>query len=233
MGEQPDTLLLEHERVNGKVKMTARWRGEAVYIDTLDPASAVSRRRFANALNAKLPEAKTELVDSELLRIAAVAPAAAAASTCEGDADDTAAALAKTPEDIRGEAEAMLAAPALVQALLVDVAALGVAGERELAATVYLVGTSRLLVRPLAGIVQGPSASGKSFVIEQTSSLFPPEAVIVATQMTPQALFHMKPGSLKHRFVVGSERFRIEDDERAEATRALREMQFSTEDGHA
>src|SRR5262245_49661387 len=42
--------------------------------------------------------------------------------------------------------------------------------------------------------------------------------------MTPQALFHMPPGSLAHRFIVGGERSRVEDDERAEATRALREM---------
>src|SRR5262245_43066011 len=42
--------------------------------------------------------------------------------------------------------------------------------------------------------------------------------------MTPQALFHMPPGSLSHRFIVGGERSRVEDDERAEATRALREM---------
>src|SRR5262249_43708300 len=45
-----------------------------------------------------------------------------------------------------------------------------------------------------------------------------------ATQMTPQALFHMRPGALRHRWIVAGERSRGEDDERAEATRALREM---------
>jgi hypothetical protein len=34
----------------------------------------------------------------------------------------------------------------------------------------------------------------------------------------------MKPGSLAHRWVVAGERSRLEDDDRAEATRALREM---------
>jgi hypothetical protein len=48
--------------------------------------------------------------------------------------------------------------------------------------------------------------------------------VIFATQMTPQALFHMPPGSLKHKWVVAGERSRLEDDDRAESTRALREM---------
>src|SRR5262249_25590628 len=72
--------------------------------------------------------------------------------------------------------------------------------------------------------LHGPSSSGKSFLAEQTSRLFPPETVIHATQMTPQALFHMPPGSLAHRFVVAGERSRIEDDETAEATRARRQM---------
>jgi len=56
------------------------------------------------------------------------------------------------------------------------------------------------------------------------ASLFPPEVVIHATQMTPQALFHMKPGSLRHRFIVAGERSRAENDDTADATRALREM---------
>ena len=52
----------------------------------------------------------------------------------------------------------------------------------------------------------------------------PPEAVIRATTMTPQALYHMPEGALVHRFVLAGERARVENDERAEATRALREM---------
>jgi DNA-binding transcriptional ArsR family regulator len=61
-------------------------------------------------------------------------------------------------------------------------------------------------------------------MVETVASLFPPEALIHATQMTPQALFHMKPGSLSHRWVVAGERSRLENDDTAEATRALREM---------
>ena len=124
----------------------------------------------------------------------------------------------------RDEAERLLQNPKLIQEIIDDVARLGVAGEKELTATVYLVGVSRFLPRPLNSIVQGPSSSGKSYLIAKTASLFPPEAIIEATQMTPQALFHMKPGSLVHKFIVAGERSRAEDDERAEATRALREM---------
>jgi hypothetical protein len=48
--------------------------------------------------------------------------------------------------------------------------------------------------------------------------------VLFATQITPQALFHMPPDSLRHKFIVAGERSRNDDDEVAEATRALREM---------
>jgi len=118
----------------------------------------------------------------------------------------------------------MLEYPELLKRVVDDVAALGVAGERELAATLYLVGTSRLLPRPLAAIVQGPTSSGKSYIIEKVASMFPAEVVVLATQMTPQALFHMKPGALKHRWIVAGERSRKQNDDTAEATRALREM---------
>jgi hypothetical protein len=87
-----------------------------------------------------------------------------------------------------------------------------------------MIGTSRLLRRPLAGIVQGQSSSGKSYTIERVAAMFPKESVIHATQMTPQALFHAQAGSLSHRWVVAGERSRIDNDDKAEATRALREM---------
>jgi len=132
--------------------------------------------------------------------------------------------LERQSPEVREEAKALLHDPDLFKKIIVDIAQMGVAGELELTSLLYLVGTSRLLDHPLAAIVQGPSSSGKSFIIERTVSLFPPEAAIIATQMTPQALFHMQPGSLVHRLVVGGERSRLENDDRAEATRALREM---------
>jgi hypothetical protein len=132
--------------------------------------------------------------------------------------------LLTMPKDIRDEAEAMLNNPDLLNLVAEDIATIGVAGEKHLVVSVYLTGTSRLLDRPLSAIVQGPSCSGKSFTVEQVGGLFPPEAIIYATQMTPQALFHMPPGSLKHCFIVAGERSRVEDPEQAEATPALREM---------
>lgn len=132
--------------------------------------------------------------------------------------------LKDTPPEVGAEAEEMLADPGLLRIVTEDVAELGVAGEEDAVKTVYLAGTSRHLASPLALRIHGPSSSGKSFLVEKVADLFPPEALICATQMTPQALFHMKPGALSHRFVVAGERSRIQDDDQAEATRALREM---------
>jgi hypothetical protein len=226
MDKQPDTVQLEHEGIgSNKCRVTARWRGELLHMDTLDLASAFRRKQFAHELKKKCPGLSEDCVEAELLRLVT-----GAVSKTPGDAtgaidgQDNAELLSQMPPDVVQEAEAMLADSHLIQRIIDDVDALGVAGERELTATIYLIGISRLLDRPLSAIVQGPSSSGKSYMIEKVASLFPPEAVIHATQMTPQALFHMKPGSLSHRFVVAGERSRIEDDERAEATRALREM---------
>jgi hypothetical protein len=132
--------------------------------------------------------------------------------------------LEATPADIREEASALLRDPDLIDRISDDIVLQGVAGEKHLAATLYLVFTSRKLRRPLAARVRGPSTSGKSHVIEGVARLMPPEAVIHATQMTPQALFYMRPGTLRHKLIVAGERSRNEQDEAAEATRALREM---------
>ncbi len=222
MDEQPDVAQLEHEWVSShKAKVTVRWRGDPVFIHTLDPANATQRLRFIKELQAKVPAVDAKAIDTELLRIADTTrnpTNSAPAVECQESAD----LLAGMPTDIVQEAKEMLSDPYLISRIADDVAALGVAGEPELAVTLYLIGTSRLLDKPLSGIVMGPSSSGKSHANEKVARLFPPETIIPATQMTPQALFHMKPGSLSHKFVVAGERSRIEDDERAEATRALR-----------
>jgi hypothetical protein len=132
--------------------------------------------------------------------------------------------LEEMPLDVRLEAEALLEDRELVAKIKGDLRALGIAGEDKLAFLLYLVGTSRLLDQPLSARVHGASTSGKSYVIDRVARAFPPEAVLRATQMTPQALFYLPPGSLAHRWVLGGERSRLENDEAAEATRALREM---------
>jgi hypothetical protein len=120
-------------------------------------------------------------------------------------------------------AKAMAHDPRLIERIAEDCGALGIVGERELAQTIYVVGTSRLLDKPLSAIVQGLTGAGKSFIVATVSRCFPVDAVLHATRMTPQAIYHT--GSLAHKFVVAGERSRRQDDDSADATAALRQLQ--------
>jgi hypothetical protein len=149
-------------------------------------------------------------------------------SLAAGPAQQSAAELLEgMPVETRLDAEAMLQDPRLMHLVRNDLQSLGIAGETGLSLTLYLVGISRQLGKPLNARVHGPTSSGKSFVVETVCDCFPPETLIRATQITAQAFFHMEPGSLKHRLIVAGERSRQEDDETAEKTRALRELQAS------
>ena len=133
-------------------------------------------------------------------------------------------ALATMTDDVRQAAEEMLCDPQLIERVSKDIERVGVTGERRMATTIYLVGASVQLPRPLSAIVIGATSSGKSYTLSTVLELFPPEGKILATDITANALYYMPEGSLHHRLVVGGERSRIEDDQRAEAKRALREM---------
>ena len=202
-----------------KHKITVKLDGVPMFVDTVNVSTAAARERFIGAVTGKFSGLDRDLLDEELLKLAAsdgVAP-----SGEDAVEPDRLAGMSKETID---EANTLLDDPELITRICDDAEAVGVAGERELVATIYLIGVSRLLPRPLAGIIRGSSSSGKSYTVEKVAHLFPPECLVHATQMTPQALFHMKPGSLVHRWVVAGERSRLEDDDRAEATRALREM---------
>jgi hypothetical protein len=104
-----------------------------------------------------------------------------------------------------------------------DFEAVGIVGEKPLMRAIYMVGTSRLLDRPHSAIVIGKSSTGKSCAVQTAAQFFPPEDVIIATRMTPQALYHM--GDLSHKFVVAGERSHVQDAGATDATAALRQLQ--------
>ncbi len=85
--------------------------------------------------------------------------------------------LSETPAELVGRMERLLKSRDLLPWIANGIEEVGVAGERFLAMILYLVGTSRLLDKPLSAIVQGPSTSGKSHTIDCVAKLFPPEAV--------------------------------------------------------
>jgi hypothetical protein len=202
--------------------ITVRIGADVVLVDKLDVSKQKSRGEFVRKLCGDRPGINSAEVEQLLLQLAASQAEPKEEKPQVGPTRDEL--LEGMTPLARQQAREALDNPQLVRLVVDDIGAIGVAGERELAITIYLIGVSRLLSRPLAGIIQGPTASGKSYTIDRVATLFPPETVLLATQMTPQALFYMPPGRLAHRFIVAGERSRVEDDETAEATRALREM---------
>jgi hypothetical protein len=229
MTDEPNDLSIEWSPIGKQMKVTLRvfFRGDLIETETVDLANPTRREAFAQKI-ADNTGVTPEAVESELLAISLKRSEGDKPPVAEPFDDDlaeiTQKALEATDPAIVAEAEQMLAAPDLIDRISADIEAAGVAGEEDLRLTLYLIGVSRLLPRPLAGIVQGQSSSGKSYTIERVAAMFPKEAIVHATQMTPQALFHARPGSLSHRWVVAGERSRIDNDDKAEATRALREM---------
>ena len=231
--EIENDLNFKWEPVGKKSQTTIRvFDGDRLIdTDTIDLAKTSKRSEFSNRI-AKRTGFNVEEVESELLRIIDERSTANEPRTQkkihEGIEDDlaeqTRRAIEGTDPELITKAESLLADRWIVQRIEMAFEGAGIAGEEDLALMLYLIGTSRLLPRPLAAIVQGQSSSGKSYLIDKVASMFPAESVVWATTMTPQALFHAKPGSLSHRWVVAGERSRVDNDDRAEATRALREM---------
>jgi len=217
-----------------KITVTARVNGHIVHVDELSPASDRRRKDFAKQVVAKEPRLTEDAVEKSLLKTISepdetITPPVAPTreSLLEACDEKTQQFLDETPAEIIDQAEALLLNPNLLNVVQDHLVLVGVVGEAELAFTTYLIGVSRLLPAPdlpLAGIAQGMSSTGKSYVMDRVSTLFPPEAILKATDITAQALFYMPKGALMHRWVVAGERPRVQDDERAEATRALREM---------
>ncbi len=222
---KPDDLTIDYSPTgrNGRVTLTARLAGEPIAVEAVNLAKSKDRAAFVASVCEGRPGIDAKAVEAELLRIAAEL-----ASKPERDENPSEPApddlLQKMPEAVRERARVMLESPNVIGDIESDIGRLGIAGEQALATLIYMVGVSRLLPQPLAIIIQGPSSSGKSYVLERVASLFPPESVTIATKITPEALFYLKPGSLSHRFIIVGERSRIQDDQNAEATRALREM---------
>lgn|GEM_PF-3594663 len=213
-------------------------RGDRVcFKNVIDPAKEQDRAKFLeNATKAcgLSPKENADLraqllsVDQRKLR---AQPMNKSREELLRDRDAVVAAkLATTDPAILAKALALLKDPCLVQKLAGSLQAAGIVGEDQLALTLYLVGTSRLLPKPLGALIQGCSSSGKSFVMKRVAAFFPPEAVLDATDITPQALYYFQPpGRLMHILVMAGERPRGDAEARAERTRALRELLSSGE----
>lgn len=81
------------------------------------------------------------------------------------------------------------------------VRACALVGEERAVKLIYLAVTSRILPRIVSVAIKGPSSGGKSYLVEMTLGLFPPEAVYVLTAMSERVLaYGGEP--LAHRIIV-------------------------------
>jgi hypothetical protein len=112
---------------------------------------------------------------------------------------------AKTSAEERSEAWEKCGKLAIAANILnefaVELSRIGVVGERRAAKLIYLALTSRLMEKPVSIAVKGPSAGGKSFVVESALKFFPPEAFYALTAMSDRALAYSSE-PLKHRHLV-------------------------------
>ena len=132
-----------------------------------------------------------------------------------------------TPQEVKDAAIYTLKSENLFEQISADIVEIGVAGEEELVLILYTIMTSRKLDKPLSAIAQGASASGKTFIIESTAKLMPPEDVVQAHDFTDQVFYYMEEGSLQHKVVISGERLhehRGKDGEAQDNTKAFREM---------
>lgn len=213
------TLSWQPATSKGKIVVSVVRDDNPIHVDELNIQHAKQRE----ALRTKLIDLNCDagLVESDLLRLAAEALPKEKPAAANGKPD----LLAMMDPEIVDEAVDKLSnCDSLLELAYSDAQQIGVVGEERTILTLYLAGVSRLLAKPMSVIVQGSSSSGKSFSVEAAAELFPPEEKVVAQQMTPQSLYYLPPGSLRHKFVVCGERSRVEDDSTADATRALREM---------
>jgi len=110
--------------------------------------------------------------------------------------------------------------PNILHLAAAEVAAAGVAGESRVVRLLYLVITTRLLDRPCSIALKGPSAGGKSFLVEQTLELFPPAAYYSLSAMSDRALaYDTEP--LVHRMLVIFEAAGIHSDMASYLMRSL------------
>lgn len=124
-------------------------------------------------------------------------------------------------------AEAMLRDPKLLDLITKDVQDLGVTGEENLIALLYLIATSRLLHKPLAAIISSASSTGKSLVVNLVERCIPPEAKVVLTSVTSAGLFHLcddDPEALEHKLLWLGERKKRRGAAEADATGPLRQL---------
>jgi DNA primase catalytic core len=181
------------------LKLTLRLRvGDRFHLDSLDLAKDSERRRFIERA-AEETGLHADLLKRDVGRLLLAVEQAQV--ELARPAETMPAAVVLSPEE-RAEALAWLQAPDLVGRLRGAFRTAGIIGEESNVLLVYLAGVSRLLDRPLAVIVQSPSAAGKSMLMDSALAFLPEEARIKYSAMTGQSLYYLGETNLKHKILA-------------------------------
>jgi DNA primase len=205
---------------------------KVLHSDTLDMADSEKRKKFANAVAAISKAIPKEQLEQAILEKVAQITARKREADDEKQDGRKGDPLDDTPQEVKEATLELLKSDTLFEQISADVRDIGVAGEDELASTLYIIMTSRLLDKPLSTIVQGASSSGKTYTIESVAKLMPPETVVQAHDFTDQALYYLPSGSLRHKVVISGERVqehRGKDGYAEDNSKAFREMVGSGE----
>jgi hypothetical protein len=103
---------------------------------------------------------------------------------------------------------------------IADLRRCGVTGESQFAQIIFLVAVTRLFNRISSVAAKGPSAVGKSHVVEQTLRFFPESAFFAMTGMSEHALIYDEE-PLAHRIMVIYEATGMESDKLSYIVRSL------------
>ena len=110
--------------------------------------------------------------------------------------------------------------PKLIERILADFDACGLAGEETNKLVCYLACVSRRLEQPLAVLIQSGSAAGKTTLMDAALSFMPEEEQIRYSAMTGQSLYYLGAGQLKHKILAIAEEEGV-----AQASYALKLLQ--------
>ncbi|MDQ3692072.1 MAG: hypothetical protein M3464_00380 [Chloroflexota bacterium] len=103
--------------------------------------------------------------------------------------------------NLEAAARALLVDPDLLDRFGRAVRKRGYAGDIAQPKILFLVAITRRLERPTNVLVEGPSAAGKSYLVDQVLSFLPASAYYQIAGSSPRALVYGE-ASLKHRFLV-------------------------------
>ena len=208
-------LETNHSSQQLKVNILAQ-RDELVHLDTLDLFKARSRNSFIKATASEL------FTDNDVIK-RDIGTMLLKLEQLQQERIEAATQSEKPPEPTASEKRAalkLLQDPQLIDRIVEDFDACGLAGEETNKLVCYLACVSRRLSSPLALLIQSGSAAGKTTLMDAALAFMPEEEQIRYSAMTGQSLYYMGQRNMKHKILAISEEEGV-----AQASYALKLLQ--------